>query len=117
MQASDGPNLAGGMQSRSYLNGQSRVPSSQRLTRDNLVSVAPSDWQHMPLVKAMRGWRRVGARSFYGFEHRRLKRETRLPALAANKHVRAGVFSLFAWTSELLNLDTLMGVHQTSRKD
>ena len=59
MQSVDDLDLAGKMQNRSQVAGQSRVPSSDRLTWDDLVSVAPSDWQHMPLVKAMRGWRKV----------------------------------------------------------
>ena len=42
--------------------GQSKLAGHHKLTRDDLVSVVPSDRKHMPLVKAMRGWRKVRLR-------------------------------------------------------
>ncbi len=39
--------------------GRSRSLGRHKLTREDLVSVVPSDRKHMPLVKAMRGWRKV----------------------------------------------------------
>ena len=33
----------------------------QRLKREDLVGVAPSDRRHMPLVQAMRKWRKASA--------------------------------------------------------
>ena len=36
------------------------APRQERLARADLVGVAPSDKRHMPLVKAMRKWRKVG---------------------------------------------------------
>lgn len=49
-------------QNPSSSNGLRRLPGVYRLIRDDLVSVVPSDRKHMPLVKAMRGWRKVRPR-------------------------------------------------------
>ena len=50
-----------GSQELSSGNKQSLLPRPQKVTRHDLVSVATSAKSHMPLVYAMRRWRKVSA--------------------------------------------------------
>ena len=63
MQGLAEPWPSGAVQGQSSSGRRKDLLGPKRLTQDDLVSVVPSDWKHMPLVKAMRSWRKVSARS------------------------------------------------------